>query len=263
MGNILEKICEDKKIFLEKEKKKKSINFFIKNTSKKRKIHDFKKAFDKNLKKGRMPVISEIKKKSPSQGKINKTFNPVKIANKYQTNGATCLSILTDEKYFDGSLSHLKKVRKITKLPILRKDFIIDNYQVIESKYCGVDCILLIMAALEKNHAKDLEATAIEYGLNVLLEVHNDKELEQALDLKSNFIGINNRNLKTLKVNINNTKKLIKKIPKNKYVISESGIKSVDDMIDLWSYGIKGFLIGETLLKNQFELKNFLNVKTK
>ena len=262
MGNILEKICEDKKIFLEKEKRKKSINFFIKNTSKKRKIHDFKKAFDKNLKKGRMPVISEIKKKSPSQGRINKIISPVTIAKKYQKNGSTCLSILTDEKYFEGSLNHLKSVRKVTKLPILRKDFIIDNYQIVESKNAGVDCILLIMAALEKKHAKELEATAIEYGLNVLLEVHNEKELDQALDLKSHLIGINNRDLKTLKVDISNTKKLIKKIPKNKYVISESGIKSIDDMIDLWSYGIKGFLIGETLLKNQSKLKDFLNVKT-
>ena len=145
------------------------------------------------------------------------------------------------EKYFNGSLKDLKKVRKISKLPILRKDFIIDNYQIIESKYSGVDCILLIMAALDKNHAK---------------------ELEKALDLKSNFIGINNRNLKTLKININNTKKLIKKIPKKKYVISESGIKTVEDMINLWSYGIKGFLIGETLLRNPSKLKDFLNVKT-
>ena len=262
MENILKKICKDKKIFIQKQKKKKSIGFLLKNTSKKKKVNDFKKAFDKNLKKGKIPVISEIKKKSPSQGKINKNFSPVKIAKEYQKNGATCLSILTDEKYFAGSLNHLKKVRKITNLPILRKDFIIDNYQVIESKYSGVDCVLLIMAALEKNHAKELEATAIEYGLNVLLEVHNDKELEQALDLKSNFIGINNRNLKTLKVNINNTKKLIKKIPKKKYVISESGIKNINDMIDLWSYGIKGFLIGETLLKNPTELNDFLNVKT-
>ena len=172
------------------------------------------------------------------------------------------MSILTDEKFFGGSLNNLKSVRKITKLPILRKDFIIDNYQIIESKNTGVDCVLLIMAALEKNHAKELEATAIEYGLDVLLEVHNNKELDQALELKSKFIGINNRNLKTLKVTINNTKKLIKKIPKNKYVISESGIKTIDDMIDLWSYGIKGFLIGETLLKNQSNLNDFLNVKT-
>ena len=263
MENILKKICKDKKIFIEKEKKKRNINFLIKNTFKKNKVKDFKKAFDKVIKKGKIPVISEIKKKSPSQRKFNKNFSPIKIAKNYQKNGATCLSVLTDEKYFDGSLNHLKAVRKITNLPILRKDFIIDNYQIIESKNSGVDCILLIMAALEKNHAKELEATAIEYGLNILLEIHNEKELEQALDLKSNFIGINNRNLKTLKVNIDNTKKLIKKIPKNKYVISESGIKSVEDMINLWSYGIKGFLIGETLLKNQSKLKDFLNVKTK
>ena len=262
MKNILEKICEDKKVFIEKEKKKKSINFLIKNTSKIKKVKDFKKAFDKVLKKGKIPVISEIKKKSPSQKKFNKSFSPVKIAKNYQKNGTVCLSVLTDEKYFEGSLNHLKAVRKITNLPILRKDFIIDNYQIIESKNSGADCILLIMAALDKNHAKELETTAIEYGLNVLLEVHNEKELEQALNLKSNLIGINNRNLKTLKVNINNTKKLIKKIPKKKYVISESGIKSIDDMIDLWSYGIKGFLIGETLLKNQSNLNDFLNVKT-
>ena len=262
MKNILEKICEDKKIFIEKEKKKININFLIKNTSKKTKVRDFKKAFDKVLKKRKIPVISELKKKSPSQGKINKSFSPITIAKKYEKNGATCLSILTEEKYFDGSLNHLRDVRKITKLPILRKDFIIDNYQVIESKNSGVDCILLIMAVLDKNHAKELESTANEYGLNVLLEVHNEKELEQALNLKSNFIGINNRNLKTLKININNTKKLIKKIPKKKYVISESGIKTVEDMIDLWSYGIKGFLIGETLLKNPSKLKDFLNVKT-
>ena len=263
MENILKKICKDKKIFIEKEKKKKNINFLIKNTSKKKKVNDFKKAFDKNLKKGKIPVISEIKKKSPSQGNFYKNFKPIKIAKNYQKNGATCLSVLTDKKYFDGSLNHLKAIRKITKLPILRKDFIIDNYQIIESKYSGVDCILLIMAALEKNHAKELEATAIEYGLNVLLAVHNEKELEQALDLKSIFIGINNRNLKTLKVNINNTKKIIQKIPKKKYVISESGIKTVEDMINLWSYGIKGFLIGEALLKNPSKLKDFLNVKTK
>ena len=262
MKNILEKICEDKKVFIEKKKKKKIINFLIKNTSKIKKVKDFKKAFDKVLKKGKIPVISEIKKKSPSQENFNKSFNPVKIARNYQRNVATCLSVLTDEKYFDGSLNHLKAVRKITNLPILRKDFIIDNYQIIESKNSDVDCILLIIAALDKNHAKELESTAIEYGLNVLLEVHNEKELEQALNLKSNFIGINNRNLKTLKININNTKKLIKKIPKNKYVISESGIKSVEDMINLWSYGIKGFLIGETLLKNPSKLKDFLNVKT-
>ena len=263
MENILKKICKDKRIFIEKERKKKSINFLIKNTSINKRVHDFKKAFDKNIKKGKIPVISEIKKKSPSQGKISKNYNPIKIAKNYQKNGATCLSILTDKKYFDGSLDDLKSVRKITKLPILRKDFIIDNYQIIESKYFGVDCILLIMAALERNQAKELESTAREYGLNVLLEVHNEKELGQALELKSSFIGINNRNLKTLKVNIDKTKKLIKKIPKNKYVISESGIKSIDDMIDLWSYGIKGFLIGETLLKNQSKLKDFLNVKTK
>ncbi len=263
MENILKKICKDKKIFIEKENKKKNINFLIKNTSKKKKVNDFKKAFDKNLKKGKIPVISEIKKKSPSQGNFYKNFKPIKIAKNYQKNGATCLSVLTDKKYFDGSLNHLKAIRKITKLPILRKDFIIDNYQIIESKYSGVDCILLIMAALDKNHAKELEATATEYGLNVLLEVHNEKELDQALDLKSSLIGINNRNLKTLKVNINNTKKIIQKIPKKKYVISESGIKTVEDMINLWSYGIKGFLIGETLLKNPSKLKDFLNVKTK
>ena len=263
MENILKKICKDKKIFIEKEKKKKNFYFLIKNTSKKKKVNDFKKAFDKNLKKGKIPVISEIKKKSPSQGNFYKNFKPIKIAKNYQKNGATCLSVLTDKKYFDGSLNHLKAIRKITKLPILRKDFIIDNYQIIESKYSGVDCILLIMAALEKNHAKELEATAIEYGLNVPLAVHNEKELEQALDLKSIFIGINNRNLKTLKVNINNTKKIIQKIPKKKYVISESGIKTVEDMINLWSYGIKGFLIGEALLKNPSKLKDFLNVKTK
>ena len=156
---------------------------------------------------------------------IKKSFNPVNIAKNYEKNGATCLSILTEEKYFDGSLKHLKAVRKITKLPILRKDFIIDNYQVIESKYSGVDCVLLIMAALDKNQAKELESTANEYGLNVLLEVHNEKELEQALDLKSNFIGINNRNLKTLKININNTKKLIKQIPKKNTLYQKVALK--------------------------------------
>ena len=150
MENILKKICKDKKVFIEKEKKKKNINFLIKNTSKKKGVKDFKKAFDKVLRKRKIPVISEIKKKTPSQVKINKSFSPVKIAKNYQRNGATCLSVLTDEKYFDGSLNHLKAVRKITKLPILRKDFIIDNYQIIESKHSGVDCILLIMAALEK-----------------------------------------------------------------------------------------------------------------
>ena len=142
------------------------------------------------------------------------------------------------------------------------KDFFIDTYQVPLAKSFGADCILIILSAVDKELAKDLYQAANDLNISTLIEIHSENEAEIALSFEDSLIGINNRDLKTLKVDISNTKKLIKKIPKNKYVISESGIKSIDDMIDLWSYGIKGFLIGETLLKNQSKLKDFLNVKT-
>ncbi|OUT97965.1 MAG: hypothetical protein CBC01_04925 [Betaproteobacteria bacterium TMED41] len=214
-------------------------------------IYDFEKKIVNyaNLKKP--GIIAEIKKASPSKGVLKKSFDPSNIAMKYELAGAACISILTDIAYFQGSIDDLVSVKKSCRLPVLRKDFVIDPYQVFQSRAYGADCILLIAAALSLNQMIELEDLAISLGMSVLVEVHNESELDLALSCKTNLIGINNRNLNTFDVNLENSFKLSAIAPKNKFIVSESGISSHKDITSLMTAGIFGFLIGEFFMKKK------------
>lgn len=256
MKNILEKITADKRIFIETRKKQKNLTKLqdeIKNLNPTKDL--FYEAINQSLTSQKIAYICEIKKASPSLGDINTEINITEQARKYLANGATCLSVLTDEKYFKGKDDDLKEAKRAVDIPILRKDFIIDPYQIYESKALGADAILLIMACLSKNQALEFEEIAYSLGLSVLTESHDESELVQALSLKSPLIGINNRNLKTMEISLNNTKKLAKLVPENKIIISESGIKSKKDIEDLSKVGAKGFLIGTSLMQDNISIK--------
>ena len=194
-------------------------------------------------------VIAEIKKASPSKGLIRPDFNPREHAKDYEVSGATCLSVLTDARYFKGSDRYLTQVKQACLLPILRKDFIIDPYQVAQSKLMGADCILLIVAALSRSQLQELAAYADQVSIDVLIEVHNKVELDCALDLDNDLIGVNNRNLHNFETSLQTTLELKKYIPEDKLVITESGIHSVEDVELMNANGIYGFLVGETFMK--------------
>ena len=248
MTNILEKIVKDKKQSLELIKKSKSLDVLEKNIKNKN-FYNFKDTIVKN--KG-VSLISEIKKASPSAGILINKFNHVEIAKIYIENGATCLSVLTEEKYFLGKLDHIQDIKKKFKVPILAKDFFIDPYQVALSKSYGCDCILIIIAALDEGQADEIYSEALKHNLSVIVEVHDLKEAEIALKYDQALIGINNRNLKTLDVSINNTISIFEIVKAHKGpLLSESGIKNEKDAQYIYDKtGIKNFLIGESLLKS-------------
>ncbi len=247
MTNILEKIIQDKKDSLNFTKKINSLNSLEKKIKSLNFFNDFKKAIQDN--KG-ISLIAEIKKASPSAGVLIKNFNHLNIAKMFIDNGATCLSVLTEEKYFLGKLDYIRDIKEKFKIPVLAKDFFIDPYQVALSKSYGCDCILLIIAALNGNQADEIYDEAIKHNLNVIVEVHNQKEAEIALKYNDALIGINNRNLKTLDVSINNTISIFEVVKNHKGpLISESGIKNENDAkYIIEKTGIKNFLIGESLL---------------
>ena len=209
----------------------------------------FGSALKEKVADGSYALITEIKKASPSAGIIRDDFDPVALAHTYVEAGATCLSVLTDEAYFQGSPVHLKSVRAAVDLPILRKDFILEPWQVYESRLMGADCILLIMAALADSVARDLEELARALDLDVLVEVHNERELERALGLQTQLIGINNRNLKTLQTTLEVTQQLAPLVPSDRFLITESGIRTHQDLILLCEAGARSFLVGESLLR--------------
>ena len=248
MTNILEKIIEEKKQSLILTKKEKSFDVLEKNI-KVQNFFNFKETIQNN--KG-ISLISEIKKASPSAGILINDFNHLDIAKMYINNGATCLSVLTEEKYFLGKLDYIQDIKKKFKIPILAKDFFIDPYQIALSKSYGCDCILIIIAALNGNQADEIYSEALKHNLSVIVEVHNQKEAEMALKYDQALIGINNRNLKTLEVSLNNTISIFEIIKTHKGpIISESGIKNEDDAKYIYEKtGIKNFLIGESLLKS-------------
>ena len=194
-------------------------------------------------------VIAEIKKASPSKGVIRKDFDPVAIANSYAAANATCLSILTDEQYFQGHDDYLRDVRRSVSLPLLRKDFTIDAYQVYEARAMGADCILLIVSALTSEQLHDLYALAQSLGLDVLIEVHDADELATALTLQPGLIGINNRNLKTFETDLNNTIDLLNDIPPDIVVVTESGISTTDDINRMQAHDVHCFLVGEAFMR--------------
>mgnify|MGYP003345979603 FL=1 len=235
MSDILEKIVATKKIEIAQNLKKLSLAnqqeiAKANNQDALLKPRGFIRSIDGKIAAGKAGVITEIKKASPSKGILREHFLPAQIAQSYEKHGAACLSVLTDVDYFQGCNEYLQEARAACSIPVLRKDFTIDPYQVYEARAIGADAILLIVACLELNQMKELEACAHELGLDVLVEVHDAAELDQALELKTPLLGINNRNLKTFEVTLQTTLSLLSKVPQNKTLVTESGILSRGDV---------------------------------
>ncbi len=249
MTNILEKIIQDKKDTLNLVKKNNSLDSLEKKIKELNFFDNFKEKIQKN---NGVSLISEIKKASPSAGILVKDFDHLDIAKMYIDNGATCLSVLTEEKYFLGKLEHIKDIKKKFKIPVLAKDFFIDPYQIALSKSYGCDCILIIISALNGSQANEIYSEALRHNLSVIVEVHDIKEAEMALKFDQAVIGINNRNLKTLEISLNNTLSIFEIVKAHKGpLLSESGIKNERDAKYIFDKtGIKNFLIGESLLKS-------------
>ena len=210
---------------------------------------DFAGALIERIKKQTPAVIAEIKKASPSKGILRDPFSPAEIATSYADGGAACLSVLTDRDFFQGSEDYLKEARAACPLPVIRKDFMVSPYQIVESRAIGADCILLIVACLSRDQLQELEGMAQEVGLDVLVEVHNAEEMESALTLATPLIGINNRDLHTFDVSLETTFALRASVPTGRHIITESGIGSREDVERMLEAGVYGFLVGETFMR--------------
>jgi len=249
MSDILEQILRDKAIEVVACAELISFPELARRTESLPPTRGFLSAIRDKISANKAAVIAEIKKASPSKGIIREDFDPAKIAGSFAANGAACLSVLTDQKYFKGQVEYLKTARAACDVPVLRKDFMIDPYQVYEAREMGADAILLIVAALGDPMMSDLEQAATALGMDVLVEVRNEQELERALRLQTPLLGINNRNLRNFETSLETTLSMLSLIPEDKIVISESGIHSREDIKLLRDNGVNGFLIGEALMR--------------
>jgi len=251
MSDILAEICAKKRQEVARTKEARPLAKVASGAAKADRPRGFVRALEAKTKAGGYGLISEIKMASPSGGMIRPEFDPAAIAKAYEQGGAACLSVLTDAPYFKGTPEHLMAARAACKLPVLRKDFMLEPYQIVEARAMGADCILLIMAALSDEEANELETAAVNLGMDVLAEVHDEAELKRALKLKTRLIGVNNRNLKTLKTDIATTGALARMVPKDRILVSESGISAPADLARLARDGAHCFLIGESLLRQK------------
>jgi len=251
MSDILNKILATKVIEVASSKAKTGIENMQAMAQAEAPARDFVGAIRQKIEAGDAAVIAEIKKASPSKGVIREDFHPAEIAASYEVGGAACLSVLTDKEYFQGSAEYLKQARAACQLPVLRKDFMVDTYQVYEARAMGADCILLIAAALSLTDMQALEKVAHQLGMAVLVEVHNAEELGQAVQLETPLLGINNRNLRTFDVTLDTTLTLLERIPQGKIVVTESGIFNADDVTLMRDHDVHTFLVGEAFMRQE------------
>ena len=249
MANELDEICAGKREHVAAAKARRPLSAVVDDAAGAAPPRGFAARLGEAVERGGYGLIAEIKRASPSKGLIRKDFDPALLARAYQEGGASCLSVLTDGPSFDGANDHLSAAHAAVELPVLRKDFMIDPYQIVESRAIGADCVLLILAALEDDAAHQLEELATSHGMDVLIEVHDDTELERALAMRSPLIGINNRDLKTLNTDIDTTRRLAPTVPPDREVVSESGLFTAEDLADMARAGARRFLIGESLLR--------------
>lgn len=249
MNDILAKILDTKRTEVATARQMRSESEVLREAQSRQDIRGFARAIEDKIAQGKPGVIAEIKRASPSKGVIREDFRPADIATSYACHGAACLSVLTDVQYFQGGYDHLRQARAACRLPVLRKDFLIDPYQVIHARALGADCILLIAAALAPAQMRELEAVAADLGMDVLVEVHDREELDAALSLNTPLVGINNRNLRTFETRLETTLAMLKDVPAGKRVVTESGILLPEDADRMREHGVQAFLVGEAFMR--------------
>lgn len=249
MSDILDRIIAVKREEISAALKRKSLAVVRADAESRVLTRDFVGAIKAKIAAGKPAVIAEIKKASPSKGVLREDFIPADIAQSYAEGGAACLSVLTDVQFFQGEVDYLKQARASCQLPVLRKDFMVDPYQIYESRSMGADCILLIAACLDDAQMNDLEAIARGLDMAVLVEVHDAAELERALKLKTPLVGVNNRNLKTFEVTLDTTLALRASVPSDRILVTESGIQTRDDVLRMGAAGVNAFLVGEAFMR--------------
>ncbi len=249
MSDILDKIVAVKRQEVAQALKSKPLALVRQDAESRLLTRDFEGALRRKIAAGQAAVIAEVKKASPSKGVLRADFIPADIAQSYAEHGAACLSVLTDRQFFQGQPDYLKQARASCELPVLRKDFMVDPYQVYEARAMGADCILLIAACLDDAQMRDLEAIALGLNMAVLVEVHDAAELERALRLKTPLVGINNRNLKTFEVSLDTTLGMLGQVPADRLLVTESGIASASDVQRMRAAGVHAFLVGEAFMR--------------